>query len=584
MMVDPQPADDPSIRRLLFLHEDPEFAGRVGELLSSPRAGAWRVAHHTHLKDALVHLQVGAVDLVLVGPGPADTDQITALRRFSATGPDLPIVALVKGSGGRVCREALSAGAHECLDTDDFDPAHWGRALGYTHREVHVNRELAVLSARLDWLTHQDGLTGLLNRKGLERVMMDELARCRRDERDLMMVLLDLDDFAGVNATLGHGVGDLVLVNAARRTLESLQEGDHAGRCGTDRFVVFLPGADREQAETVAEQIRLSMGRDAIKAGAHTITATASLAVVAVAPDSLCFDEVLARAHYALQRGKAGGGNRVIRGAGPREVEQLESMETGPDTVRDLLRGDVLSVVAQPIVNLRDGRIVSHEMLVRGPRGPLRRPDDLFRFCQEQDILQALDLRCLKLCVGTARRGGLDRFHVNIMPATLLQTPTPELVRVLRGANGGRGHCCLEISEQQLLSDPSVLVGPVRELQAAGLQIAVDDVGFGNSCLEGLIMLQPQIMKIDKRMVAGLDTDADRRRSLNRLLLVAEALGAKVVAEGVETAAEQEVLLELGVRLGQGYFFGRPMPLDSPADATARVRPPKPGRDAASTA
>jgi EAL domain-containing protein (putative c-di-GMP-specific phosphodiesterase class I) len=256
-------------------------------------------------------------------------------------------------------------------------------------------------------------------------------------------------------------------------------------------------------------------------------------------------------------------------------------VQAGPDAVRELLAGDVLEVVAQPIVKLVDGRIVSHELLVRGPRGPLRCPDDLFRFCQEQDILQAMDLRCLKRCVETARAAGLSRYHVNIMPATLLQTPTPQLVRVLRGADGTNGHCCLEISEQQLLSDPSVLVGSVRELQAAGLQIAIDDVGFGNSCLEGLVMLQPRIMKIDKRMVHDLDRDADRRRSLNRLLLVAEALGAEVVAEGVETTAEQEVLLELGVRLGQGYLFGRPASLTTDDHAPPPGPPVEPGRDAA---
>lgn len=571
---------DPQVRRLLFVHEGSALARRVGELLASPRAGAWRVAHHTHLKDALVHLTVGEVDLVLVGPGPADSDQLTAVRRFSAEGPDVPVVALRRGGSGRGDGDVLAAGATECLDAGDLDPVHWGRALDYCHREALVNQELARVNARLDWLTHMDGLTDLLNRRGLERVMMDELARCRADDDELRLVLVDLDGFAGINATLGHGVGDLVLVSAARRLVDALGEGDHAGRCGTDRFVVLLPGADADRAETVAEQIRLGIGRDAIRAGDHAITTTASLAVVTVAPDALSFDEVLARAHYTLQRGKASGGNRVVMGGEARELEQLEPVDAGPEAVRELLTGDVLEVVAQPIVNLADGRIVSQEMLVRGPRGPLRRPDDLFRFCQEQDILQALDLRCLKRCVGAAKAAGLSRYHVNIMPATLLQTPTPQLVRVLRGADGTNGHCCLEISEQQLLSDPTVLVGPVRELQAAGLQIAIDDVGFGNSCLEGLVMLQPHIMKIDKRMVRDLDRDADRRRALNRLLLVAEALGAEVVAEGIETAADRTVLLELGVGLGQGYLFGRPAPLAG-ADAArpaARVKEAGQGR------
>jgi diguanylate cyclase (GGDEF)-like protein len=569
-------ADRP-VRRLLFVNADATLDQRVGELVSTLRGGGWRLAHHTHLHDALVHLTVGEPDLVLVGPTPADSDQLGALRRLSAAGPELPVVALTRGRGARARREACEAGAAECLDADDLNSELWGRTLDYCRREVEVSRELARVTARLDWLTHMDGLTDLLNRKGLERAMTEELAACRRRGRDLMLVLMDLDGFTGVNATLGHGVGDLVLVKAARRMAEAVREGDLVGRCGTDRFVVLMPGASPGDAETVAEKIRLGISRDTIRAGDHTITTTASLAVITVAADALSFDEELARAHYTLQRSKDTGGNRVAVGSGPRSIERLEPLPATPDTVRELLRGDVLEAVAQPIVNLVDGRIVSHEMLIRGPRGPLHRPDNLFRFCQEQDILQALDLRCLKHCVTAARAGGLSRYHVNIMPATLLQTPAPELVRVLRGANGSRGHCVLEISEQQLLSDPSVLVGPVRDLQAAGLQIAIDDVGFGNSCLEGLVMLQPQVMKIDKRMVRGLDEDADLRRSLNRLLLVAEALGAEVVAEGIETAADHHVLLDLGVRLGQGYHFGRPAPLVVPGGK----RPARPGPDAA---
>ena len=565
-------ADRP-VRRLLFVNEDAALAKCVGELVSATRGGGWRLAHHSHLKDALVHLTVGEPDLVLVGPAPADSDQLGAVRRLSAAGPELPVVAVIKGRGARARREAREAGAAECLDADDLNPELWGRTLDYCRREVQVNRELARVTARLDWLTHMDGLTDLMNRKGLERAMMEELDRKRRRGGNLMMVLADLDGFTGINATLGHGVGDLVLVNAARRMVEAVGDGGLVGRCGTDRFVVLLPDGTLTDAETVAEKIRLGISCDAIRAGDHTITTTASLAVIAIATDSLSFDEVLARAHYSLQRSKESGGNRVTVGSGPGSLEPLAPLSAEPDTVRELLRGDVLEAVAQPIVNLVDGRIVSHEMLIRGPQGPLHRPDNLFRFCQEQDILQALDLRCLKQCVATARAGGLSRYHVNIMPATLLQTPVTELVRVLRGANGSRGHCVLEISEQQLLSDPSVLVGPVRDLQAAGVQIAIDDVGFGNSCLEGLVMLQPQVMKIDKRMVKGLDEDADLRRSLNRLLLVAEALGAEVVAEGIETIAEHDVLLELGVRLGQGFLFGKPAPVAAAGAVPPPVRP-----------
>ena len=169
-----------------------------------------------------------------------------------------------------------------------------------------------------------------------------------------------------------------------------------------------------------------------------------------------------------------------------------------------------------------------------------------------------MDLRCLKQCAAAAvRASDVGDYHVNIMPATLLQTPAEELIRVLCSASD-ECRCCLEISEQQLLHDPSVLVPRTRILQKAGIRIAIDDVGFGNSCLEGLIMLEPQVMKVDKRLIQGLSKDRELRQSLRRLLKVADGLEAEVVAEGIEAVEDHQALLDLGVKYGQGYLFGKP--------------------------
>ncbi|MFN2370362.1 MAG: EAL domain-containing protein [Candidatus Krumholzibacteriia bacterium] len=548
---------DGQVRRLLLLHEEPQFAEHLRSLLSASRRACFRVAHYTHLKDALAHLAVSPVDLVLAGPRPADAALETAIARLGAAVPEIPVVAVLHGHGQQPREAALRAGAMECLDAADTSVELWVRTFAWCRREMEVSRELARATARLDWLTHMDALTDVLNRRGLERAMMQELARTRHDGRELVVVLVDLDDFSRLNAALGHGVGDLVLVGAARRIVDAAGPGALVGRCGADRFIVVLPDADLAAGGDVAERIRLAVSRDVIRAGDHTLTTTASLGVTAIEPDSLSFDEVMAKVHFALQLGRRPGGNNVSRPAAVGRVGRLLPPEADPQTMRALLRGEGLRVAAQPIVNLADGRIVSREMLIRGPAGPLERPDDLFRFCQEQDILVAVDLRCLTRCAAAARAGGDTRYHVNIMPATLLQTPTAELVRVLR-LSADYGHCCLEISEQQLLGDPTVLVPRVRELQAAGIRIAIDDVGFGNSCLEGLVMLQPQVMKIDKRMVRGLAQDSELRRGLNRLLMVADVLGAEVVAEGIEGGDDYDVLLELGVRFGQGFLFGPP--------------------------
>lgn len=563
------------LRRLLLLHRDPALARRVRELLEPATEARHRVAHFTHLSDALTCLQIDDVDLVLVGPEPADTDQIRAIQGLGAAHPETPQLALVVSPDAGQAAGLRGAGARQCLPLDEADLPAWLRTIDFCLREAAISRELAEVTARLDWLVHMDGLTGMLNRKGMERALRDELARAHQSGRELTVLLVDLDDFSRLNATLGHGVGDLVLVGASRRIRESIREHDKVGRCGTDRFVVLLPEAAPGEAEVIAEKIRLAVSRDVISAGGQALQTTASLSLTTVHDADLSYDEVMARAHFVLQQGKLSGKNRVSNAAAVEPGEAIFPVLAGPQMVRALLEDDVLEAVSQPIVNLEDGRIVSREMLVRGPEGPLRRPDNLFRFCQENDILAAVDLRCLRLCAARARELGphVD-YHVNIMPATLLQTEAAELMRALTDGRGDVA-CCLEISEQQLLGDPSVLVPHVRELQKAGVRIAIDDVGFGNSCLEGLIMLHPQVIKIDKRLVHGLAIDPEMRRALSRLLRVADVLEAEVVAEGIETNDDFQVLVDMGVRFGQGYLFGRPVPckaaLDFPDAAVAEA-------------
>ncbi len=544
--------------RLMLLHLDPGLAATIRGQLERMDSSGCSLAHFTHLKDGMTYLGVAPVHLVMMGAGMADADLLTGLRRVVGRYPDLPVIALTDGRDLGPEPELRSLGARIQLDPRSMDPGGWHRTIHFCLREQGLTNELAAATARLDWLTYMDATTGVLNRRGLERAIVKELSRCRELDVSLNVMMIDLDDFLRLNATLGHGVGDMVLAGAARRVRETVGSDAVVGRCGTDQFLVMMPGLDLPAVESRAEQVRLAISRDAITAGQEVLKTTASLSVVAVSPEAMSFDEVLVRARFALARSKVAGKNRVTAIDGRHAAATVSVTEPGAEMVRELLGRKALDVASQPIVDLVDGRIVSREMLVRGPRGPLYAPDNLFRFCQEQDILTAIDLQCLKLCVATvARLGRHARFHVNILPTTLLQTPVEELVRVL-DVGARAGDCCLEISEQQLLGDPEVLVGPVRSLQAAGIGVAIDDVGFGNSCLEGLLMLKPEILKIDKRLVQGLAHDPELRGTLQRLLGISAVLGAEVVAEGIENREDYLVLLDMGVRLGQGYLFGRP--------------------------
>jgi EAL domain-containing protein (putative c-di-GMP-specific phosphodiesterase class I) len=227
--------------------------------------------------------------------------------------------------------------------------------------------------------------------------------------------------------------------------------------------------------------------------------------------------------------------------------------------IAELRLGKRLRVVKQPILALGDERVVGYELLSRLDLPHLELPEDFFRISMEASILTLVDHECLRRCVaasaslppGTAR-------HVNLFPSTLVDVPAEHLLAALGAGGVPPGTTCVEVSEQQIVGEPSYLVGPVAALRQAGVRFAIDDLGFGSSSIESLVLLEPDVVKIDRRFVRGI---AKRRRqagALERLLRVATSLGASVVAEGIETREDLKRLRELGVGYGQGFLWGPP--------------------------
>jgi hypothetical protein len=164
-------------------------------------------------------------------------------------------------------------------------------------------------------------------------------------------------------------------------------------------------------------------------------------------------------------------------------------------------------------------------------------------------------LSCLEM--GETLRGS-GPVHVNCYPSTLLNMSAERLAAIFEPAGRGAMSVVVELSEQQILGDPSSLIPVLQQLRAAGVKVALDDVGFGRTSLEALILLQPDIIKVDQAFVHGIAEDAARRGNIARLVRVVEALGAELIAEGVELQADADVLVELGVTFAQGFLFGRP--------------------------
>lgn len=414
---------------------------------------------------------------------------------------------------------------------------------------------LRVAAESLDDLAHTDPLTGLANRRGLERILGQELARSRRSGARLVAILVDCDDFKSVNDEHGHAVGDYVLQAAARAMEGVLRPTDTVARIGGDEFLALLPETRLAEAFQVAERLRMAISSANTQVGDAAVGITASLGVCLVPSGAGSTEEVLVHAHGALRRSKREGKNRVAApGSGPHvdPDELLESIVQG---------GLPLAVHAQGIYAVETGGLFATELLVRGPEGPYRLPQDLFRAAAQADQLVPLDLRCLETCVQAASLQSPSpehRYHLNVYPATLVETPVERLLGLFESGHEP-SNFCLEISEQWLLGEPDLLRVKLQELRNHGLQLALDDVGFGRSSLESLILLEPDVLKIDPAVLRGTEDERVRRRSLQRLVDVAGSLGAAVIAEGAETECDRSLLRQLGVPFAQGYLFDRPM-------------------------
>lgn len=418
--------------------------------------------------------------------------------------------------------------------------------------------QLEAANIRLRELAMHDALTGLFNRRGFEAALMTEVERADRNAAPLCAILIDCDNFKQVNDNLGHAAGDVVLATVARRLRETLRPSDILARVGGDEFLCLLPGASAAQATHVAERLRLSVCSTPIALSHGPIQLTLSLAVTPLDTPVNSVEEVLALNRDALKQSKGMGKNRTSIAGHPAVDTSTDNPLTERRRFTQAVQHDnFFHAACHPIVDAMHNTVVGYEFLSRGPRGPYHRPVDFFRIAMEESLLTTVDVRCFRVCAAASSE--IDPLlwrHVNIYPSTLLNMPEETLARLLPDARPGT--LCVELSEQQMLGDAACMRHHVEKLRAAGARIAIDDVGFGRSSLESLILLEPEVVKIDRKHVAGVGNDLGKRRSLQRIINAATSLGATIVAEGVESLDDLEVIRELGVRYAQGFLWGRP--------------------------
>ncbi len=549
-------------RHILCVEDNPDDLFLLKECLTGFVGGAapYELTSCTTIKTALATAKRDQTDLILLDLYLPDSQGFDSFTAIHSAFPEIPIVILSSLNDELIANEAVRQGAQDYLVKGTIDPWRMGRIIQYAIERHRIHRELNQANNQLEQLALNDPLTGLLNRRGLEQFLTQDFPRRVRGGNVSSVILIDMDNFKKINDVHGHAIGDVVLKAVAKHLSHLLRSQDHASRVGGDEFLIVLSDTRIAEARRIAEKIRLTLSQSPVKTPTgQDVSYTASLGVVSIPPvDAPSIDFLLELTHETLYKSKKDGRNRVSCETDASAMPALIIEKSFPEYFQSLQKSGTFYAVRQPIVALLSMKPVGYEYYIRSHASDILMPDTFFQLCQEHKILEKADSFCFNTCLhadGGAQDQGIVR-HINLFPTTLL---TPDFQKQLDEVSvPANGLLCIEVSDQQIVGDPTYLVEPVKNLKKRGCLFALDDIGFGRSYLESVILLEPDIIKIDQRCIQGIAHDPALVRMMQRMLQMTDALKIKVIVEGIENAEDLKALQGLGVKYGQGYALGKP--------------------------
>jgi diguanylate cyclase (GGDEF)-like protein len=459
-----------------------------------------------------------------------------------------------------------------------------GSLIGYTGIVQDVtDRRLA--EDKIRHLANFDALTGLPNRRQLIWRTERALEHARRLNHQVALLMIDLDRFKIINDTLGHGAGDELLVEVARRlrscvrhsdqvmesSLESMGSRSHrtleaVGRLSGDEFVALLPEvADERDAERVATRI-LDLMREPIFVFGQECFVTASVGIALFPRDGVSVADLMRNADVAMYAVKAAGRNSAslyrpaLAGKG-REKLELES------ALHKAIERNELVLHYQPKIDVRGAKMVGAEALMRWQRGGvLVPPGDFIPLAEETGLIIPLSEWAIREVARQARIwqdsfGFSDSIAVNLPSRLFERTDLVEHIHNAVTTYGVPHHAIeLEITETGLMKDLQNVIPSLHRLNEIGVEISIDDFGTGYSSLAYLTALPISELKIDRSFVRDLGMTPQSSAVVTAIIALARSLGLRVIAEGVENLRQMEVLHRLGCGVMQGFLFSRPQP------------------------
>ncbi|MCG8590963.1 MAG: EAL domain-containing protein [Proteobacteria bacterium] len=555
--------------RILLVEDTTADAVLLEQRLADASHAEYRVARSERLADALVRVATEPFDIVLLDLGLPDSVGLETLHRMHERSEEVsvPIVVITGHSDEHLALDAVKAGAQDYLFKGEFESRMLVRTIQSAIERHRMLMELQEARQREHYLATHDALTGLPNRYLFADRLGQSLASARRYGQRVAILFLDLDRFKTINDTLGHSVGDQLLHAVARRLSACLRASDSAARIGGDEFVVLLPGIRQSvDAAKVARNVERALSRP-YRMGHREFYITTSIGIALYPEDGENAEDLVKNADTAMYSAKDSGGDNCHFYSRQMNASSLKLLALEND-LRRAIELDQLRLHFQPQIDGRTGTIVGAEALVRWlhPDLGLVSPVEFIPLAEETGLIgQIGEWVLLEACRQTRhwQDAGLEHaaVSVNVSPRQFWHTDFHGRVDwVLRETRLPPSSLTLEITESCLMRDVDSTVKCLGSIKDLGVAVSLDDFGTGYSSLSVLRRLPLDVLKMDRSFTREAIEDRDGSMVAAAIIGLANSLGLSVLAEGVETEAQREFLIEHACPGMQGFLFSPPLP------------------------
>jgi diguanylate cyclase (GGDEF)-like protein len=557
--------EEHEVREVLLVEDNLIDAQLVRRLLRRVSASYYRITHVRTLNDAILSAEELTPDVILADLNLPDSRGTQTVTSLQTSYPDIPLVIVSAWEDEAISLRSVKAGAQDYLVKGHIDGANLHRVIRYAVERKRTELELVRLA-------HYDQLTSLPNRTLLRERVEHALARAMRAGAGVATLVLDMDRFKEINDTLGHEIGDKLLVEVAQRIRANVRDQDTVARLGGDEFAVVLEGvSEAKEVLPVIERIIDSLA-EVTSIGGHEINSSTSVGIAMYPENGSNLSELLRAADLAMYQAKSSGRGRYQFFANAMQ-EEAQSRHALEWALRRAVERDEFQLAYQPQVCLRTGTVIGVEALLRwmNPTRGLLTPYHFIAGLEEFGLINEVGEWVLQTACEQVRRWhGMDfepmRISVNV---SAQQFEDPMLIDKIHGALKETKlppeFLEIELTESCLMSDPGQAGALLREIRDVGVRVAIDDFGTGYSSLTYLHDFPLNALKIDKNFVQSVESNDRGGPIANMIVGLGKNLGLDVIGEGVETEAQLEYLRNHGCDIAQGYLYSRP---EAPDDMT----------------